>query len=131
MQILTWKIWTKSSNRHFRLRITAPLPLASSQVDGKTVEEYVRRFQWNEARFSPRLNLREIVDKIVGEMTQLEDDLKARLLDYNSVKNAVAAEVRRHQGSLVVKDIHTLERYRLLDLVRYGKGPDFEIRELD
>lgn len=78
------------------------------QVDGKTVEEYVRRFAWNEARFSPRLNLREIVDKIVGEMTQLEDDLKARLLDYNGVKNAVAAEVRRHQGSLVVKDIHTL-----------------------
>ena len=34
-------------------------------------------------------------------------------------------------GDFTVKDIHTLERYRLLDLIRYGKGPDFEIRELD
>jgi len=31
----------------------------------------------------------------------------------------------------LVKDIHTLERFRLQELVRYGKGPDFEIRELE
>lgn len=30
-----------------------------------------------------------------------------------------------------VKDIHTLERYLLKDLIRYGKGNDFEIREID
>lgn len=30
-----------------------------------------------------------------------------------------------------VKDIHTLERYTLKDLCRYGKGGDFELRELD
>jgi len=34
-------------------------------------------------------------------------------------------------GDFQVKDLHTLERYLLMDLVRYGKGPDFEIRELD
>jgi len=34
-------------------------------------------------------------------------------------------------GDLRVKDLITLERYLLLDLVRYGKGEDFEIRELE
>jgi len=29
-----------------------------------------------------------------------------------------------------VKDIHTLERYLLKDLLKFGKGNDFEIREL-
>jgi hypothetical protein len=29
-----------------------------------------------------------------------------------------------------VKDIHTLERYNLKDLLKFGKGHDFEIREL-
>lgn len=29
-----------------------------------------------------------------------------------------------------VKDIHTLERYRLQDTYKFGKGRDFEIREL-
>ncbi len=33
-------------------------------------------------------------------------------------------------NDFAVKDIHTLERYRLADLIRYGKGSDFEIREL-
>lgn len=30
-----------------------------------------------------------------------------------------------------VKDLHTLERYRLRDLLRLGRGPDYEIRELE
>ena len=30
-----------------------------------------------------------------------------------------------------VKDIHTLERYRLQDTIKFGKGKDFEIRELE
>lgn len=29
-----------------------------------------------------------------------------------------------------VKDIHTLERYLLKDLLKFGKGNDFEIREI-
>lgn len=29
-----------------------------------------------------------------------------------------------------VKDIHTLERYRLQEMIKFGKGKDFEIREL-
>lgn len=31
---------------------------------------------------------------------------------------------------LQVKDLFTLERYLLKDLIKYGKGNDFEIREL-
>lgn len=30
-----------------------------------------------------------------------------------------------------VKDIHTLERYHLKDLLQFGKGNDFEIRDLE
>lgn len=29
-----------------------------------------------------------------------------------------------------VKDIHTLERYHLRDILKFGKGRDFEIREI-
>lgn len=29
-----------------------------------------------------------------------------------------------------VKDIHTLERYRLKDTIKFGRGDDFEIQEL-
>lgn len=30
-----------------------------------------------------------------------------------------------------VKDIHTLERYHLKELLQFGRGKDFEIRELE
>jgi hypothetical protein len=34
-------------------------------------------------------------------------------------------------GDFKVKDLHTLERYTIKDLIKFGKGNDFEIRELD
>jgi hypothetical protein len=34
-------------------------------------------------------------------------------------------------GDFKVKDLTTLERFLLMDLIRYGKGNDFEIRELE
>ncbi len=30
-----------------------------------------------------------------------------------------------------VKDLHTLERYHLKEVLKFGKGKDFEIRELE
>jgi len=34
-------------------------------------------------------------------------------------------------NDFAVKDLLTLERYKLKDLIKFGKGKDFEIRELD
>lgn len=34
------------------------------------------------------------------------------------------------QDNLKLKDLNTLETYELYDLVRFGKGKDFEIREI-
>ncbi len=33
-------------------------------------------------------------------------------------------------GNCKLKDVHTLEHYELDDLVRYGKGEDFDVSEL-
>ncbi len=34
-------------------------------------------------------------------------------------------------GDFKIKDLHTLETGKLLDLYKYGKGKDFELRELE
>ena len=34
-------------------------------------------------------------------------------------------------GDFKVKDLHTLERYLLKDLIKFGRGKDFEIREVN
>jgi hypothetical protein len=33
-------------------------------------------------------------------------------------------------GDFKVKDLHTLEKYLLKDVVKFGQGKDFEIREI-
>jgi hypothetical protein len=33
-------------------------------------------------------------------------------------------------GDFKVKNLHTLERYLLKDTIKFGRGKDFEIREL-
>lgn len=39
-------------------------------------------------------------------------------------------EYRQANGDFQVKDIYTLERYLLKDTIKFGRGNDFEIREL-
>lgn len=55
---------------------------------------------------------------------------KYKLINYGERHDFIIEDILVN-GDFRVKDIHTLERYLLKDLIRYGKGPDFEIRELD
>ncbi len=55
---------------------------------------------------------------------------KYRLINFGEV-NEFVVEYILANGDFNVKNIHTLERYLLKDLIKYGKGNDFEIRELE
>lgn len=46
-------------------------------------------------------------------------------------RHDVEIEEKLSDGEFRVKDLHTLERYPLSEIYRYGKGKDFEIRELN
>ncbi len=37
---------------------------------------------------------------------------------------------RTAEGDFIIKDLISLERYRLSDLVRYGKSKDFDLLEI-
>jgi hypothetical protein len=38
---------------------------------------------------------------------------------------------KKSEKNFVVKDIHTLEKYEIKDLIKYGLGSDFELYELE
>lgn len=54
---------------------------------------------------------------------------KYRLVNFGEV-NEFVVEYILSDGDFRVRNIHTLEQFLLKDLIRYGKGKDFEIREL-
>lgn len=55
---------------------------------------------------------------------------KYKLINYGEVNEFVVEYILSH-GDFKVKNIHTLEHYFLKDLIKFGKGKDFEIRELE
>lgn len=54
---------------------------------------------------------------------------KYRLVNHREVFEFEIMEVFAGE-EFRLKDIHTLEEYFMSDLVRYGRGKDFSIREL-
>lgn len=54
---------------------------------------------------------------------------KYRLTNYGEQHEFVVENVLGN-GDFVVKDLLTLERFRLNDLVRYGKGKDYLLEEI-
>ncbi|QOI96576.1 MAG: hypothetical protein HRU69_03320 [Flammeovirgaceae bacterium] len=55
---------------------------------------------------------------------------KYRLINFGEV-NEFVVEYILADGDFKVKNLHTLEQFLLKDLIRYGKGRDFEIREME
>jgi len=55
---------------------------------------------------------------------------KYRLINYGE-KHEFEIEARLGHHDFKVKDLLTLERYRLKELLAYGKGDDFEVEEIN
>ncbi len=54
---------------------------------------------------------------------------KYRIINFGDT-NEFEIEKILGYNDFAIKDLLTLERYRLHDLYKFGKGKDFEIREL-
>ena len=52
---------------------------------------------------------------------------KYRLINFGDTNEFLIEKVLGN-GDFAVKDLLTLERYKLKDLFKFGKGKDFEIR---
>jgi hypothetical protein len=63
-------------------------------------------------------------------LSSLRVGKKYRIINFGD-KNEFVIERVIGSNDFAVKDLLTLERYRLKDLYQFGKGKDFEIRELE
>lgn len=82
--------------------------LAELRVDNQTPDGYLYRFRWDEAKFPPRRALKESVDKATEIVARIEDEMKAKVSDYNATKSALSAATRKTGGSLAVRDVSGL-----------------------
>lgn len=54
---------------------------------------------------------------------------KYQLINYGEKSQFLLVEVLS-RNDFRLKDVYSLEEYRMSDLIKYGKGEDFELREL-
>jgi len=83
-------------------------PLGATTIDNKPVTSYLTSFQWDEAKYPSRRSLQDTVSKIQEEMLKLDDDLKVRVSEYNTVKTALQSAQRKTQGNLLVRDLNSI-----------------------
>ncbi len=60
----------------------------------------------------------------------LRNGKKYRLVNHGEQHDFVIEYIMVN-GDFKVKDLYTMERYLLKDLIKYGKGKDFELRDLE
>jgi len=70
-----------------------------------SVEDYIRRFQWDDARYPKIRNARDLLENIVNQVNRLDDDLKQKLLHYNDLKNTSQSLEARQDASLQQRDL--------------------------
>eukprot|EP01112_Ceratiomyxa_fruticulosa_P017847 TRINITY_DN5633_c0_g1_i1.p1 TRINITY_DN5633_c0_g1~~TRINITY_DN5633_c0_g1_i1.p1 ORF type:complete len:376 (-),score=77.83 TRINITY_DN5633_c0_g1_i1:272-1399(-) len=75
----------------------------SLAINGANVETYLTHFAWEEAKYPVRSALRELTDKISQQVSKLDEELKVKAADYNSISHSIAAEERKQGGTLLVK----------------------------
>jgi len=74
-------------------------------VNGSDIDTYLQHFTWDDAKYPNRSALKELTEKIHVQVAKLDDELKAKAAEYNSINHSIAAEERKLGGSLLVKSL--------------------------
>ncbi|KAH7725399.1 V-ATPase subunit C family protein [Aphelenchoides avenae] len=77
-------------------------------IGNKDMHTYITKFQWEGAKYPLKQSLKVLSEIIGKQITQIDNDLKAKALAYNNLKNSLASIDRKATGSLVTKDLGDL-----------------------
>lgn len=85
-------------------------------VHGHAPEQFMEGFSWNAAKYRIDRPIRELVDLVSEEATEIDALVKGKLQEYGHVRQALLSGERAAKGSLAVRDLTPI----ILDM---GAGP--------
>jgi len=74
-------------------------------INSGTVDQYVQYFRWDEAKYPASQSLKTLTETIHAQVTKLDEELRAKSTEYNSVQHALNSEERKTSGNLATKDL--------------------------
>jgi len=74
-------------------------------VNDKPTDQYISNFSWNKIRYRSDKSLGELIDTLQKELITVDNDVKTKFNQYNSVKTNLAALQRKQTGNLSTKSL--------------------------
>lgn len=88
---------------------TVPLPDAAGRAGGAvSIDEYVRTFSWDEAKYPVKSPLRELSDLLASTVSRLDEELKAKAAEFTAAKGLKVGLERKETGTLLVRSLDSL-----------------------
>ncbi|CAI9283719.1 unnamed protein product [Lactuca saligna] len=94
-----------------------------SGILSSTVDSYLTKFVWDEAKYPTMSPLKEIVDGINVQVAKIDDDLKVRIAEYNNAHSQLNAINRKQTGRFSLPGC-TFVLFAE-SILRYGLPPSF------
>jgi len=77
----------------------------SLTVNNSNIDTYLTFFLWDEAKYPQSQSLKSLTDTIQSQVGKLDEELKAKASEYNTLVHSLSSEERKAGGNLVVKDL--------------------------
>uniref|UniRef100_A0A3P9NL57 V-type proton ATPase subunit C n=1 Tax=Poecilia reticulata TaxID=8081 RepID=A0A3P9NL57_POERE len=74
-------------------------------ANGVDLVTYISRFQWDMAKYPIKQSLKNISEIVSKQVTQIDNDLKARASAYNNLKGNLQNLERKNAGSLLTRSL--------------------------
>lgn len=83
-------------------------------VNDKPTDQYLNSFSWNKIRYRADKSLSELINTLQKELVNVDNDVKNKFNQYNSVKTNLATLQRRQTGNLATKSLAPIVDPKLL-----------------
>lgn len=77
-------------------------------INNSNIDAYLTYFHWDEAKYPPTQSLKTLTETIISQTAKLDEEIKMKSSEYNTLINVLNSEERKAGGNLVLKDISDL-----------------------
>ncbi|KAI8813762.1 hypothetical protein BJ742DRAFT_746656 [Cladochytrium replicatum] len=77
-------------------------------VNDRSIDQYLRNFQWNSMKYRSDKSLRELTDMITQEVNSIDALTKNKMQNYGQVRTQLQAMQRKQTGNLAVRSLNDI-----------------------
>ncbi|KAJ3188827.1 hypothetical protein HDU85_004541 [Gaertneriomyces sp. JEL0708] len=82
--------------------------MSNLSINDKSIDAYLKTFQWNNMKYRTDKSLRELTDMLLQEVTQIDTLMKNKMQAYTALKGQLQGIQRKQTGNLAVRSLNDI-----------------------